>query len=230
MIKKLFFIVAITTILFGNDKLVYKLDFQGIKDTNDATKILKQKGIEFELEKDKFHFFIKDEMLYIQTSKKATVLFGKMLEKQQQLKNLSYVVIKWGVIQFPKGANWEKGNYRLPIGLVMVFGEKALPSGIGFLAPKVPTFFCPFIGEKEKINKKYLGKLYKKGGRYYCVSNEKNTLITTRFELQKRYQKEFKSPIPPLSAFAFQINTKNTQGKAKVFIKSLEFFAKSSNF
>lgn len=218
-------LIFIPLLVFAQEKVLFHIDFKNIANSNDAVNIMKQKGFDFEMDEDKFHFFIKNERLYIETTKQATVLFGKLLEKKDWLKNPSYAVIKWGVEDFPQGSDWENGNNRLPIGLILVFGDKKLPSGIGFLAPKVPPFLCPFIGEKEKVGKPYLGKLYKKGGRYYCVSNEGDgKLITTKFNITKHYKQEFDATPPPLSAYAFQINTKDTDAKAKSFIESLTIY------
>jgi len=222
---RFFLLLSFIFLIFAEGKILYHIDFKNIQDTQNAVQILKEKGFEFELEKEKFHFSIKDEKLYIDTRKQATVLFGKLLPKSKWLQNPSYTIIKWGVESFPKGSNWEKGINRLPLGFIMIFGDKKLPSGIGFLAPKVPTFLCPFIGEKEKIGKRYLGKLYKKGGRYYCVANKKNaSYITTKFDIKKNYQEEFKINPPPLSAYAFQINTKDTTGRTISFIESLTIY------
>ena len=211
-------------LLFGAESVLLHIDFKGVADTQDATQILKEKGIGFEMEKEKFSFSIKNEILYIETYEQGVVVFGKILKKQEFLENPRKVVIEWGVERFPEGASWDEGINRLPIGLIMVFGDKKLPSGIGFLAPKVPPFLCPFIGEKESLEKVYKGKLYKKGGRYYCVSNEKDRLIRTTFDIEKRYKEAFGTLPPPISAFAFQINTKNTHGGAKSFLKSVTFY------
>jgi len=224
---KTVFLLLISLLLFADDKVLMHIDFKGISNTQDATQVLVQKGFEFQIDKKDFHFYIQDEKLYVETDKKAAVLFGKILHGKKALKNPAYALIEWGVERFPKGADWENGNNRLPIGLVMVFGTEKLSSGIpSFIAPRVPTFLCPFIGEKEKVDKKYLGKLYKKGGRYYCVSNQKDILIRTEFDIDKHYVKEFKKRTPEITAFAFQVNTLNTEGGAKVFIKSFTVYAK----
>jgi hypothetical protein len=223
---KILFLLLCSLVLFASEKVLLHIDFKAIPDTKDATEILRKKGFEFELEKEAFHFYIKDEKLYIETDKKAAVLFGMILHGKKELKRPSHILIEWGVERFPKGSNWNDGNNRLPIGLVLLFGQEKLSSGMPpFIAPKVPRFFCPFIGEKEIVGKTYLGKLYKKGGRYYCVSNEGNgTLIKSDFEIANRYFKEFGKPVDSLSAFAFQVNTNNTKGGAEAFIKSVTLY------
>ena len=226
---KIIFLLLISLLLFAQDKVLLHIDFKGMADSTDAKKLLQEKGFEFQLDQNKFHFFIQDEKLYLETKKQAAVLFGMILDHTQELKTPSYAEIEWGVEKFPEGANWEDGVRRLAIGLIMVFGRDKLSSGLALLAPKAPTFLCPFIGQKEKLKKVYLGKLYKKGGRYYCVSNQGDGIIVhTYFDIEKKYKEAFGKEVPAMTAFAFQSNTNNTQGGAKAFVKSLTIYAKSS--
>jgi len=228
---KIFLFLFFSILLFAQDRVLLHIDFKGIADATDATEILHQKGFEFQLDKDRFHFFIKDERLYIETKQKAAVLFGMILHNKKELKNPAYVEIEWGVERFPENADWENGINRLPIALIMVFGMDKLSSGLPILAPKAPTFLCPFIGQKEKVGKVYLGKLYKKGGRYYCVSNQGDGVVVhTLFSVEQAYKKAFDKAIPALTAFAFQSNTKDTKGGAKAFIKSLTIYAKDGKY
>lgn len=150
-------------------------------------------------------------------------MFGIYLKKP--LPHVTKVKIVWGVERFAKGANWEQGNNRVALGAIIVLGTKHFPSGVPrFLAPPSPYFIAPFIGEKEKVGKMYIGKLYKKGGRYYCVSNSDGEVVT-ELDLPKRFLENFDEDLPPVTAFGFQMNTKNTQGGAKAFIKSIAFYS-----
>ncbi len=224
---KIFLTALFSVMLFAEcNRLAYHIDFHDTQDLEDAKEYLQKRGFVFELDEQKFHFFIQNHRLYIETKKRAAVLFGKIFLKDKSLQNPCRAKIVWGVERFPKGANWEEGVNRVPIGLILVFGEEKLPSGIGPLAPKVPHFLCPFIGEKEKVGKRYLGKLYKKGGRYYCVSNELNQSVTTEFDVEKEYKKAFGVLPPELKAFAFQVNTKSTHGGSKAYIESLSIYTK----
>jgi len=224
MFKSILIVLLFGCSLFAQESVIYSIDFSQEKDTKDARALLEKKGFVFKLDAEDFTFSIQSGRLYIETDKEAAVLFGQFVKTKE---TPTYALIEWGVERFPDGADWEAGNNRLPIGLIMVFGKEKLASGLAFLAPKAPTFLCPFIGEKEQLGKPYLGKLYKKGGRYYCLSNSGNgSLIQSRFEIEKEYTKAFKKAVPPLSAFAFQVNTKDTQGGAKAFIKSLRIYAK----
>ena len=154
-------------------------------------------------------------------------MFGVTFPAGRYLKNIGSVRIVWGVDKFPKGANWAAGNNRLAIGALIALGTEKLSSGLPMGINAAPPFFGPFIGEKERVGKRYLGKLYKKGGRYYCVSNKNSgATVTTNFNISQKYQQEFKKPAPPVTAFAFQMNTEDTSGGAQAFIKSITFYSK----
>ena len=224
MLKHIFVLIFLTLTLFAKENVIFSIDFSQEKDTNDTRALLEKKGFIFKLDAEDFTFSIHKGRLYIETQKEAAVLFGKFVNTQEIP---AYALIEWGVASFPKGADWESGNNRLPIGVIMVFGKEKLSSGLAFLAPKAPTFLCPFIGEKEQLGKPYLGKLYKKGGRYYCLSNSgEGKLIRSRFDIAKEYEKAFKKSVEPLSAIAFQVNTKDTDGKAKAFIQRVTIYSK----
>lgn len=199
----LFFFLIFTT-LSANQKVLYSIDFTKHK-TDDAIALLASKGFEFLLDVERVHFSLTKNGLEIETDKKAAVLFGIHLKKP--IKNVASVTIAWGVEKFPQSANWEDGNNRLALGAIIVFGKEKFASGLPIIAPRAPYFFGPFIGEHEKVGKLYLGKLYKKAGRYYCVANHKG-LIVTHFDINKKFHENFKKPLPPLMAIGFQMNTR----------------------
>jgi hypothetical protein len=106
-------------------------------------------------------------------------------------------------------------------------GNEKLSSGLPMGVNAAPPFFGPFIGQKEQVGRRYIGMLYKKGGRYYCVSNKGGgTTVVSNFNLDQKFQQEFKKPTPPVTAFAFQMNTEDTSGGAKAFLKSITFYSK----
>lgn len=208
-------------ILLSQTYLLYKFDFGKFLD-GDALKVLEKEGFVFYLDAKKLDLAFKKGRLELSTKKTRAGLFGIYLP--HPLHNVTKVKIIWGVEHFPEGANWEKGKNRLALGAIIVLGTKEFPSGAPkFIAPSAPYFIAPFIGEKEKKGKKYLGKLYKKGGRYYCVSNDKG-LVTTELDLSKAFAENFDESLPPVTAFGFQMNTKGTKGEAKAFIKSISFY------
>ena len=211
---------------FSHAKVLYTLDFTKHKD-GDAKAWLRSKGFTFKLDASKLSMKFKEHKLVIETSKQKAGMFGIEFPPSHYLKNIGSVKIVWGVDRFPKGANWAKGNNRLAIGTIFTLGTKKISSGLPLGIHKAPTFLGPFIGEKERVGKEYVGKLYKKGGRYYCVSNKCfGKTVVTHFNIDKKYQQAFKEATPALTAFAFQMNTKNTTGGAKAFIKSITFYSK----
>jgi hypothetical protein len=141
------------------------------------------------------------------------------------LKGVKRLRIVWGVNQFPEGADWEHGIDRLAIGVIVSFGSDRLPSGLPFGIHPEPYFICPFIGAREIEGKAYLGKYWRQGGRYICVKSKKlGEPTVTELNLDRLFKSLFnKSETPPVSAFAIQMNTKDTKGKASAFIKTIEF-------
>lgn len=219
---KYFLIVCMWTVFaFAEGKTLYSFDF-GKQPSGDAIEILQSQGFEFLLDAQKLEMKLANGRLELSTNGAYTGLFGIHFKKP--VENIGSVVIEWGVEKFPQGVDWEEGNNRLAVGALIALGTERFSSGVPF-AEKAPYFFGPFIGEKEKVGKRYLGKLYRKSGRYYCVSNKKG-LIKTHFNLYEKFKEEFGKEIPPLVAFGFQMNTKNTTGGAKAFIKKITFYSR----
>jgi hypothetical protein len=225
--KKIFFLIfLLCTVSFAGGKVLYSLDFSKQKD-GDAKAWLRSKGFKFMLDASELSMKFKAGKLVIQTVGEHAGMIGLELPSSKQLNNIGSVKIVWGVDKFPKGANWAGGNNRLAIGAIIVLGIEKLSSGLPLGINAVPPFFGPFIGQKERVGGRYLGALYKKGGRYYCVSNKNGgATVTTHFNIKQKYQQEFKKPTPAVTAFAFQMNTKDTSGGAQAFIKSITFYSK----
>ena len=223
--KKVFLLLFfITLALSAQGKALYTVDFSKQKDGN-ALPWLTSHGFELLLDMKDFSLTFSNGNLVIETSGQKAGLMGIGFPEGKALNNIGSVVIEWGVNKFPQGADWEKGNNRLAIGAMFLLGSETFSSGRPLLAKPVPYFFGPFIGEKEQVGKRYLGLLYKEAGRYYCVANKSGTTIKTRFNIHQKFQQEFKKKTPPLTAFGIQMNTKNTQGGAKAFIKKITFYS-----
>lgn len=214
----------ITTLLSAQGKVLYTVDFSKQKD-GDAKAWLTSQGFEFLLDMKDFSMNFSNGALVIETTKKQAGLMGIKFPKEKYLENIGRVVIEWGVDRFPQGADWASNNNRVAIGAIFLLGEKTFSSGRPLLAQPVPYFMGPFIGEKEEVGKRYLGMLYKEAGRYYCVSNKSGTTVRTNFNIDQKFQQEFKGKTPPLTAFGIQMNTKNTTGGAKAFIKKMTFYS-----
>lgn len=118
-----------------------------------------------------------------------------------------------------------EGIYRVPIAVVISFGESKIDSG-SFYIPDAPHFISLFLGEKEKSRRAYTGKYYKKGGRYFCepCGVRPGGTVVTEFDLAEAFKFQFGQPeIPPVSSVGFQMNTEDTRGGARAFLKKVEF-------
>jgi hypothetical protein len=226
MKKIIIFILLATAFSFAGGKVLYTLDFTKQKD-GDAKAWLKSQGFQFLLDANKLSMKFQGGKLVLETSGANAGMIGIIFPANKYLKNIGSVKIVWGVDKFPKGANWAGGNNRLAIGALFSLGTEKLSSGLPLGINAAPPFFGPFIGEKERVGGRYIGMLYKEGGRYYCVSNKNGgATVTTMFNINQKFQQEFKKPAPPVTAFAFQMNTEDTSGGAKAFIKSITFYSK----
>jgi len=209
------------TVLMAGSHVLYTLDFSKQKE-GDASAWLQAKGFQFLLDSKALNLRFSKGKLTFETTDSIAGLFG--VRFKDGIPNVGSVVIEWGVEKFPKGADWSKGNNRVAIGAIFVMGTERFSAGIPFVK-SVPYFLAPFIGEKESVGKQYTGKLYKKSGKYYCVSNRVG-LKKTRFNIDEKFRASFGVKVPALTAFAFQMNTKNTSGGAKAFIKKITFYSK----
>ncbi|SFV58425.1 hypothetical protein MNB_SV-6-1735 [hydrothermal vent metagenome] len=226
MMKKIVFLVLMMTLFsVADSKVLYSLDFTKQKD-GDAKAWLKSKGFLFKLDADDLNMVFRNGRLVISTQGETTGLLGIQFTKSSYLYNVGIVKIVWGVNRFPQGADWANGNNRLAIGALISLGTEMLSSGLPMGVKAAPYFFGPFIGEKEKVGGRYLGVLYKEGGRYYCVSTSRGKRVVTNFNIDQKFQEEFKKPTPPVTAFGFQMNTKDTKGGAEAFIESITFYSK----
>jgi len=226
MKKILLFLLMTGTFSFAGGKVLYSLDFTKQKD-GDAKAWLRSKGFQFMLDASELSMKFKDGKLLISTSGEKAGMIGLKLPAGRYLKNAASVRIVWGVDKFPKGANWAGGNNRLAIGTLIALGTKKVSSGLPLGLNDAPHFFGPFIGQKERVGGRYLAALYKEGGRYYCVSHKGGgATVTSNFNISQKYQQEFKKAAPPVTAFAFQMNTKDTSGGAQAFLKSITFYSK----
>lgn len=215
-------------IVLAENKPVYVMDF-GQQPDGDATSWLKDKNIILMLKADKLVKTFHDGTLAISTDKSIAGMFSLEFDKNDYIDDVKMIRIEWGVSRFPEGADWENEVKRVPIAIMFSFGDKKLSSGLPFGINPAPYFLSPFIGKSEKIDKVYVGRLYKKGGRYFCVSNGSLPLgktVITEFEVDNRFRELFnQTTTPPITGFAFQMNTQDTKGGADAFIRKIEFYS-----
>lgn len=232
MIAVIFTATSVSSIVFAStERVIHTIDFSGQQD-GDAQQWLIQQGYLLELDAEKLNMQFKNGQLEIGTKNKVAGLVALKLNKDKWLHDINYIDIEWGVTKHPEGADWEHGNNRVPIALMFFFGDKYLSSGLPFGINAAPYFISPFIGNHEEEGKTYKGKLYKKGGRYLCaaVTAGGEDLIKTRLQIDPRFGDEFETDkTPPITAVAFQMNTKDTKGGANAFIKKIMFISEKNN-
>ncbi len=206
----------------STDGVIYSIGFSSQPDS-DATNWLRKQGFNFKLDADDLKLRFTDQQLIIETNDQV----AGFIVKQVSLPKTKRIRIDWGVDRYPQGANWERGIYRVPLAIMVSFGKEKIDSGAFFL-PNAPYFIGLFLGEKEFQGKAYTGTYYKEGGRYFCLPcrtpTGKSTI--TEFDLEEAFLSQFKkSKMPPITGFGFQINTKNTKGGARAFIRKIEFLS-----
>ncbi len=212
----------------SNDHVIFTIDFSH-QPPGSAQPWLQQDGFSFWLDANLLNPRFEDRALVLSTDGQAAGMIGKQFTPEAYLDHVKRVRIEWGVHQYPIGADWENGINRVPIAIILTFGTQKWSSGIFPGFKPSPYFLSPFIGFKEEEDKEYIGKYYRKGGRYYCVASGDRTgqTIITDFEVDARFKNAFKeSSTPPITSFAFQMNTKDTQGGAKAFLRKIEFLSK----
>ena len=222
-------IVPLTSV--AEDKannVLYSIDFTQQPDGS-AIEWLKQNGFILALDAEKLNPRFENHQLVISTDDTLAGIIGLKLVDSIHLRDVERVEIEWGVARYPEGVNWEQGNNRVAVAVMIFFGTEKLSSGLPFGINAAPYFFSPFVSKTEPHEKMYLGKLYKKGGRYYSIvaPQEITGLFVTDFELKERFQKAFnKKHMPAVSAIAFQMNTEDTKGGAIASIRRISFLGK----
>jgi hypothetical protein len=223
--KYLLALVAIfsASACFGADHLVYAQDFSTQPDGN-ALPWLKGQGFEFKLGFEKLNPRFKSGALWLSTQKEETGMCGISFPKGKDLPPAKRLRLTWGVTTFPAGADFERGMNRMSLGVLVSFGHERLSSGLPLGVGAAPHFICAFLGAKEPAGKTYTGKYWKTGGRYVCANCvTPGVAQVSEFDLDSLFQSLFQKPAPPISGFAIEMNTKDTDGKASAFIKKIEF-------
>jgi hypothetical protein len=202
--------------------VLHTFDFSTEPD-GDAGPWLQKSGFQYELDAKKLDAKFKDRRLVLATTDNIAGLFIN----EVNVPNVKSVRISWGVNLYPDGADWEKGNYRVPIAVVISFGSKKIDSGLPFL-PDAPYFISPFLSRNAVAGRIYTAKYFKKGGRYVCnpCAPDAGTLVTTTIDLAAIYNTQFEpGALPPVTGFSFQMNTKDTRGGASAFLQKVEFLS-----
>jgi len=206
-------------------KALYEVDFSQQPDGS-ALEWLQQNHFVLGLDADELNPRFENHQLVISTESEWAGIFILRLDDKVDLKNVERVDIEWGVSRFPVAMNWEKGNNRVAIAVMVFFGTEKLRSGLPFNINAAPYFFSPFVAKTEPAENTYTGKLYKEGGRYFSVAAPADpaSIFKTSFELRQRFQNLFhKQDVPAVSGVAFQMNTQNNEGGAVAAIRKITF-------
>lgn len=205
-------------------KVKYVIDFSNYPGGS-VRKWLESKGLYYE-GAAKYHpeieFSIKDGMLFIKTKQPVR---GFIVCKDIIIPKVSKVRIEWGIIKYPKDANFERGNRNQALGLYIFFGPEKLSSGY-FMIPDLPYFLSLFLGEADEINIPHKGKYFHAGGRYVCVGNpELKETVISEFDLTSAFRTYYEKESPAISGLCLEVDTTTTGGggKAEAYIKRIEF-------
>ncbi len=213
--------------VLADSKIIRAIDFTG-QENGSAVEWLREQGFEFELAAHELNPRFENDALVISTHKELTGLFGLKFAEQDFIRNVKQVEIVWGVNRYPDGADWNKGINSVPIAVMFLFGTEKRSSGLPLGVKAAPYFLSPFIGLKEEQDRMYIGRLWREGGRYFCVAagDQSGRVITTRFEVDVRFKETFmRDQTPPITGFAFQKNTSNTRGGSEAFIRKITFLS-----
>jgi len=201
-------------------KVVYSIDFTG-QPPGKAVDWLEQQGFALRLRAKALDPRFTEAGLMLSTDRRLAGLFARKLD----LPRADRIRVVWGVERYPEGANWNEGVYRVPIAVMVSFGEEEIDSG-SFFVPDAPYFISLFLGQNADPGKSYVANYYHKGGRYFCVpcSAPVGETVTTEFDLAEAFREEFdQTEVPPITSFSFQMNTEDTQGGARAFLSRVEF-------
>lgn len=206
----------------SEDRVIASFDFAQPSNA-DATEWLKNQGFEFKLSAADINPHFQNNRLVLETAGQ----YAGLIAKQVNVDSVDRVRITWGVSEYPEGANWAAGVYRVPIAVMLSFGDKTVDSG-SFFIPDTPYFVGLFLGEHEQEGRAYKAEYYQKGGRYFCqpCGPEPGKVVTTVFDFDEVLQDNFGiSSQLPVTSVGIQMNTTDTQGGAKAFIEKIEFLA-----
>ena len=121
-------------------RVLYRVDFSTQPD-GDAVAWLKRQGFALHLSADDLAPRFEQGRLVLETATEAAGGFVRKLS----VPGARRLRVRWGVDRYPQGADWAKGVYRVPIAVMVSFGEDKMPSGSLFV-PNAPYFLSVFLG------------------------------------------------------------------------------------
>jgi len=206
-------------------KVNFMIDFTDYEDGSVET-WLKEKGFQFKRDaknRKKLDLEVGEEGLILDI--KSSTL-GMMVNEGVDLEEFSSIRLEWGIYDYPEGASYEAGVLNEALMVIVFFGYEKISSG-HFAIPNAPYFIGFFLGREEKVGKGYVANYFKKSGRYVCLGNpQEGKVVKSEYNLIEAFKRKYeKDETPLISGIALTIDTTKAknQGKAKSFIKSIEF-------
>jgi hypothetical protein len=212
-------LLSSATLAGAGSRVLYRVDFSTQPD-GDAVAWLQQQGFAFHLKAQDLAPRFERGRLVLETATETAGVFVQTLH----VPGVRRLRVRWGVDRYPQGANWAKGVYRVPIAVMVSFGEDKIASG-SLLIPNAPYFLSVFLGAHEQEGRAYTARYYKKGGRYFCQPCRvpPGQTVTTDFDLETHFTEQFQQTVlPPVSSVSVQMNTTDTTGGARAFLMYIE--------
>jgi hypothetical protein len=212
-------LLSSATLVGAAGRVLYRVDFSTQPD-GDAVAWLTRQGFAFRLKAHELAPRFEQERLVLET---ATETAGVLVQKLH-VPGVRRLRVRWGVDRYPQGADWAKGVYRVPIAVMVSFGEDKIDSG-SMLIPNAPYFLSVFLGAHEQEGRAYTAKYFKKGGRYFCQPCRvpPGQTVITDFDLEKHFTEQFQQTVlPSVSSLSIQMNTTDTTGGARAFLMHIE--------
>jgi hypothetical protein len=200
-------------------RVLYRVDFSTQPD-GDAVAWLTRQGFAFHLRAHELAPRFEQGRLVLETATETAGVFVQTLH----VPGVRRLRVRWGVDRHPQGADWAKGVYRVPIAVMVSFGEDKMASGSLFV-PNAPYFLSVFLGAHEQEGRAYTARYYHQGGRYFCqpCGVPSGQTVVTEFDLATHFTEQFQQRVlPPVSSVSFQMNTTDTTGGARAFLMYIE--------
>ncbi len=191
---------------------------------------LQGKGFRFQQDakrRDRIDLDVGPNGLVLESKRRA---FGIMSNESVNVPEFTFVEIDWGVNKFPSGASYEQGVRNEALMVVVFMGDERQSSGSMFI-PDSPYFVGLFLCHgDDKLKHPYVGRYFKKGGRYVCLGRPtEGQIVTSRFDLLAAYRNYFDKESdddPAVSGLALALDTKKADdgGKSSAFIREIRFY------
>ena len=132
-------LLSSATMVGAASRVIYRVDFSSQPD-GDAVAWLKRQGFEFHLKAHELAPRFEQGRLVLETATETAGGFVQTLH----VPGVRRLRVRWGVDRYPQGADWAKGVYRVPIAVMVSFGEDKIASGSLFYPERAIFSECLF--------------------------------------------------------------------------------------